>query len=278
MNPDDIANLSSPPAEKAPAIQTLTAKTLGGLKVSPVTDSNKFLNMLVYGDPGTGKTVLSGSSAVVSEMAPVLFIDIEGGTMSLQALYPSVDVVRITTWEQMQDVYDELYRGKSGYKTVVLDSLTEIANFAMARIMDDLIAEKPGADPDVPGLREWGKNSTRIRALVRGFRDLPINTIFTALVKEDRNARTGITTKKPSLSGKLALEVAGFVDVVLYMYLKRVGEENKRLLLSVGTESEIAKDRSGKLPPVVESPTMAMLYDMMKPNEPIEPQKKEETK
>ena len=57
------------------------------------------------------------------------------------------------------------------------------------------------------------------------------------------------------------MEVGGFVDILLYMYIKRVDDENQRLLLSAGTEGQIAKDRSDNLPSVIINPDMQTVYD-----------------
>jgi hypothetical protein len=249
------------------AAEVLTAKTLGGLRVTPVQERSPFLNILLYGDSGTGKTTLAGSADAVPSMRPVLFVDIEGGTESLRHTYPEVETVRVTTWKEMQDVYNVLHSGKHDYKTVVLDSLTEIQKFNMYQIMTDLVKIKDGVDPDIPGMREWGKNIEQIRRFVRGFRDLPMNTIFTALTRVEKDARTGVTTEMPMLSGKLAAEVAAFLDIVVYYYTKTVEEQGekqlRRMLLTAKTEKHVAKDRSGRLPMIIENPTMAELYRLM---------------
>jgi AAA domain-containing protein len=232
--------------------------------------------MMIYGESGTGKTTLAGSADAVPSMRPVLVIDIEGGTESLRHSYPEVEVVRVRTWQEMQSIYNALYEGGHGFQTVVLDSLTEIMKFSMYQIMGDLVKRGRNSgeevDPDIPSMREWGKNIEQVRRFVRGFRDLPINTIFTALVRSEKDAKSGITTFMPSLSGKVAGEVAAFLDLVFYYYVKDLGDTEEggqtRLLLTRRTERAIAKDRSGKLPMVIESPTMLELYKLMyaKPN------------
>lgn len=244
--------------------ETLTKKTLAGLEVRPVQERSAFFNMMFYGDSGTGKTTLAGSADEVPAMRPVLFIDIEGGTESLRHSYPEVETVRVTTWKEMQNVYNVLYEGKHGYKTVVLDSLTEIQKFNMYTIMDSVVQKRPDLDPDVPSMREWGKNLEQLRKMVRGFRDLEMHTIFTALNKSEKDQKTGVTSMKPSLSGKLADEVAAFLDVVCYYYVKQIGDgedaEFRRLLLTQKTDAQVAKDRTGKLPMIIEDPNLSLIH------------------
>jgi hypothetical protein len=114
-------------------------------------------------------------------------------------------------------------------------------------------------------MREWGKNIEQTRRLVRAFRDLPMNSIITALSKSDKDPKTGVTSMKPYLSGKLADEVAGFLDLVFYYYVKNVKEDDavvqKRLLLTSATGNVTAKDRSGQFPMLLEQPTMREIYD-----------------
>ena len=240
--------------------EILTQKTLGGLQVQTVDELPEYINMLIYGNPGVGKTVLAGSSDDVPELRPVLFIDVEGGTLSLRDRYPEVEVVRVQSWNDMQLLYNELYKMEHDYKTVVLDSLTEIQKFSMYNIMYEVLQEHPDRDPEVPSIREWGKNIEQIRRLVRAFRDLPMNTILTALGVTDKDSESGKIVTRPSLSGKLAMEVGGFVDIVGYLYVKVIDGDIQRLMLTQGTDRVIAKDRSDTLPHVVEAPDMSKLY------------------
>lgn len=251
----------------------LTPRSLAGLPVKKIQEKSQFLNILIYGDSGVGKTVLAGSADQVPSMRPVLVVDMEAGTESLRYTYPEVDIVRPTNWAQMNEVYEALWSGNHGYKTVVLDSLTEIQKFNMYSILQRLVREvDPERDPDVPGMYEWGKNTEQIRKFVRAFRDLEIHTIFTALMKTDKDPRSGTLIKKPSLSGKLADEVAAFLDIVGHMYVKLVPREDggteeskeaKRLLLCQAIEGTIAKDRTASLPLVMEEPSMKKLFDCM---------------
>lgn len=234
--------------------------SIGGVSIARAEDIDFNFNMLIYGQSGAGKTVLAASAAEVPDWSPVLVVDVEGGTMSASRMGHKIDVVRVKSWNDMNMVYSDLYDG-SKYKTVIIDSLTEAQKFSMGQIMRELLIEHPERDPDVPSVREWGKTIEQTRRLVRAFRDLPVNTIFTALSAEDKNQKTGLVERKPQLPGKLSGEVAGFLDIVVYMYQKVLDDEGNvtRLLLTQKTDDTVAKDRTTSLPQIIESPTMKML-------------------
>lgn len=241
--------------------EVLTPTKFAGLKVIKAKDRPANLNILIYGESGVGKTRLAGSADDVPEMRSVLVIDFEGGTETLKHSYPNCDTVRVESWKDVQGVYDELYAGNHKYRTVILDSLTEIQKFNMYNVMQKLIEQNENRDVDVPSMREWGINLEQMRKFVRAFRDLPMNTIFTALMVSEKDQKTGLTVKEVHLSGKLKKEVAAFLDIVVFMYMREMEINNEtkqtRLLLSQATDTCTAKDRTGKLPQVMVEPTMA---------------------
>lgn len=250
-------------------------RTIGGIQTHKAGNRNPALNMLIYGQSGTGKTVLTGSADEVPDMRNVIVVDLENGTESLRAHYPNVETVRVKDWKEMQLVYDELHAGRHEYNTVVIDSLTECQNFNMGTIMQELVERKTdegkSVDPDIPGLREYGKGLLQMRKYVRAFRDLPMHTIFTALEQERKDEKTGQVSVTPLLTGRLAAEIGAYLDLVMYYYVKEVpvegGEmETKRILLTRKTAKHIAKDRSGKLPITIVDPTMSDLYALMYPD------------
>lgn len=236
---------------------------IAGLPINRVSQTEPRINMMVYGESGIGKTRLAGSADAVPGMRRTLLIDVEGGTLTLRNLYPDVESVRVRSWAEMQAVYDSLFSEQHDFTTIIVDSLTEVQKMSMDGIMRKLVEEFEERSAEVPGLREWNINLEQTRKFVRAFRDLPMNTIFTALVKADKNPRTGAIKRKPSLSGKLADEVSGFLDIVAYLYAKEIDGESKRFLLCGQTEDTVAKDRSNKLPLTVEDPTMSKLWQIL---------------
>ncbi len=245
--------------------EPLTIQSIGNLPLLGVQDAVTTMNMLIYGHSGMGKTVLVGSACEVEELGKILIIDVEGGTLSLKYAFPNatnLQIVRVKSFRQIEEVYVALRDKKIDFDTVVLDSITECQKFGMYEIMRRALEQDSERDPDLPGIGEWGKNTEQIRRLVRAFRDLPQNCIFTALEKTETDKR-GRRTTLPSLSTKLAGEVAAFIDIVVRLYIKEVEGEEKRLLLCRPTEEFVAKDRTRRLPPVIEAPTMSIIYDLI---------------
>jgi hypothetical protein len=246
------------------AEEVLTPQYLGGLDVKSVVEESKFFNALIYGDSGVGKTTLTGSAVEVPEMRPVILLDIEGGTLSLRDRYPEVEKVRIDHWDDLVSVYVDLKDNPTKYKTCILDSISELEEHGMDEIMFRTVtkAREDGLDrdPDLPGIGEHGKSANRMRKIIRRFRDLPMNTIFTALERTDEDAKRRKSVK-PRLSPKLAGQVSGFLDIVLYMYNKEVGGKIERIIMSKRTDETIAKDRTNRLPEFIVNPTMSEIYD-----------------
>jgi hypothetical protein len=245
------------------------SKTIAGLPVLRASDRPKYINALVYGESGVGKTRLLGSADAVPDLRKVLVIDAEGGAMTLDHCYPNVDVIRVRTWQQVEGVFAFLEAGNHDYQTTIWDSLTEIQKYNMYAVLGDP-SRRDDLDDDVAGMREWGKNLEQMRRFVRRVRDLPMHCLFTALVQEDKDGKTGKILKKPGLPGKLRNEIAAFLDIVLYMYMKEVqdpADANKtiqmRMLLTGATEQFIAKDRSNKLPMVMQMPTMQDIFQIL---------------
>lgn len=236
---------------------------IGGIEITNPVQELVTFNMLIYGDSGVGKTRLVATAAEVEAMSPVLLIDVEGGTLSLMDYTHDIDIIRVTSYQQFIRLHAEIKR--SPYKTVIIDSLSEVQKLCMEEIMKNAQKDDPEFDIDKPRIQDWGKNLSQTRRLVRAYRDLPVNVIMTALAQTDQS-RPNKPKAKPAFTGKAADEVPGFLDIVLYMYTKLVDEKVERRILSMGTPDIIAKDRTSRLPQVMQDPTFGKIYQTIHGN------------
>jgi len=167
-----------------------------------------FIKALIFGKPGTGKTTFASTAP------KPLFLSAEAGLLSIADKNP--DAVVIRSLKDLQDAHDYLKTQKHDYQTIIIDSITEINEIIKAEI------EKKNNR----AIRrdDWGEVSTKIKRVIRDFRDLPMHCIFLAQENVEKDEDT-IVRIYPSLNGKSATEIAAACDVVGYLDIdKTLGE------------------------------------------------------
>jgi len=115
-------------------------------------------------------------------------------------------------------------------------------------------------------LPDYGSNTNQMRKVVRAFRDLPMNVIFTALAKETKDDLTGELYTRPALTDKLSEDVYSYVDIVGYYYVKQNKDDETKLdrILQVQPfKNRTAKDRSGRLGNGVLNPTFKRIMALI---------------
>jgi len=237
------------------------------LQTKPPSDIVDWINALIYGDPGVGKTWFGGTADDDERTGPLLVLDVEGGVTTLRHRN-KVEVIAIRSMKELEKVHEKLYHSiknnRIKYGTVMIDSLPELADLDMRLIMRQAYQKNPETtDIDVPSPREWGKQRNHMRLIVRAFRDLPCHCIYTA--QAGSHTDEGQPTKYyPAFAGKLRTEVPGFMDIVGYLTARTspAGDINRTLQV-VGTNRVIAKDRTSALGQVVENPTIPKLWDLI---------------
>jgi len=259
------------------------------------SEHESWLKMLVYGQYGSGKSYFAGTAADVPQMRDVLYLDAEAGSMTIANRGSEIDIIPIKDFEALDQVkqflilhcqrrdrgdiegmraLEEQLRGEKvetpkQYHCVAIDSVSELGKMMMARLL--------GVSPDTSNLdaqiedatfSHWGQASQRIQLMVRAFRAIPIHVVFVASekMKEDERKQQRIML---NLSGQLANDVQGFLDVVGYLVSLPGpnGTQARRMFLQPGMwagASFNAKHRfSGINIAHIDDPTMSDIYELL---------------
>jgi hypothetical protein len=272
------------------------AKDDGSYIVTPQTAASN-MNILIYGSQGVGKTVFAASAHDSKQMKGVLFLNAEGGLISV-ASRGDIRAVDLTSIEQnennptgfsLEEMFWKLANNDPAYKdirTVVIDSVTELQTMNLEELVEAAIKKNPGKYKDRSRdeiyQEDYGKSTTMLKRLFRWFRDLDRNVIWTALPKfvypkgaDLQNAEP--LAVLPSLTAKLGDSLMGYVDFVWYMYQSEETDEDTkedlvvRHLLTQSRGAYRAKTRGMKFADAigarVDNPNMAELYDLFMKSE-----------
>lgn len=201
-------------------------------KVQSTRDNEAFeyVNAIIYGQSGVGKTVLCSTAP-----SPII-LSAEDGLLSLAG--SDIAYSKITSFKDLIDAYNELRKGDHDFKTVCIDSLSEVAETILAE------RKKEERDPR----RAYGDMAEEIIAAVRKFKKLPLHTFFIAKQGRIEDAFTGKQNYGPSFPGQvLQANLPYQVDLLFPMRIgKHEGKEYRYIQTSPDVQYE-AKDRSGIL-------------------------------
>ncbi len=213
-------------------------------KIEPMVDATPWLKMLIYGTFGIGKTHFAGTCVDVPSMGDIILANAEAGALTL-AGKSEIDVVNLTNFKQMSELekylklhcryrdedneeklreYEALLKGvepeeietPKKYRTIIVDSLTELDVFSMYQELGITDATSLEEEVSSPEWADYGRNLNRVSRTIRKIRDLPMNIIIicSASYSQDETKRR---LYQPSLTGKLTSAVQGFMDVVGYL-------------------------------------------------------------
>lgn len=245
-----------------PAIKPISER----LVIGTAADAVEYISLFMYGDPGAGKTRLASTAQDHEDTSPVLFLDIDGGTTTFRKRR-DIGVIKVRDLASLVKIHEELEIDAGGYKTVVLDSLSELNKLDLRAIMKHAKATSSNPDKidiDVPSPREWGKVSEHMRTIVRAYKNLPMHSIFTAhMHAEHENAKDqeGPILIRPELQPKkMKTQLPGFTDIVGYLYTEEKGANVTRRMQFAKTKKVLAKDRFDCLGDVMDNPTIPLIW------------------
>ena len=176
-------------------------------KIQPVTELKTNTVMMVYGRSGTGKTHFGSTFP-----KPILFIDTnERGTETI-AQEEDVDVVRVTEWAEIDELYWALLNKETPveYASVVIDQVSNLQDIGMHEVLrkgrkgrDELFTQK-----------NWGQLSGMLKQFISDFRDLSdhYNLLLIAHERINEAGDDEEDTIEPSIGARVMPSVSSFLD------------------------------------------------------------------
>lgn len=215
-------------------------------RITKPETSAPYLKVLIYGEPGVGKTTFAASAPYP------LLIDVERGSRVLVG--SNADILPFVSIEQIDKLVDYLLSGNAAfdkYDTIAFDSISELQR----RLLDQQLgvaSKKLGSPVYKADWDLWGVNTQILREMVSRFRDIPKNLIMTAHAKVDKEESSGILQMRPDLTPRLASTITAMFDIVAYMKINSKGD---RVIQVHPSKTVVAKTRVTTLPKEIINPT-----------------------
>ena len=167
---------------------------------------NSTIKMLVYGQPGIGKTTLA-----LSAPNPVLF-DFDGGVSRVNKAH-QCPTLQVKSWDEALDALTELEKGEVPCKTIVIDTAGKMLDYMSEYIMrnDPKMKMRDGS----LALKGYGQRKVMFTNLIKRISMMGKNVVFVAHEKEDKDG--DIRRVRPDMSGSSLGDLIKELDLVGYM-------------------------------------------------------------
>lgn len=167
------------------------------------------IKMLIYGQPGTGKT-----SMALSAPNPVMF-DFDGGIQRVNVAF-QCPTLQVKNWEEVLSALEELKSGDVECKTIIVDTAGKMLNFMSDYIMrnDSKMKMRDGS----LSLKGYGARKVMFQSFLRDVSMIGKNIVFVAHEREEKDGETKIV--RPEIGGSSAgdlikeLDLVGYVQVI----------------------------------------------------------------
>lgn len=210
------------------------------MKLTSTKATSKYINVLIYGKHGIGKTPL-----IATAPAPFI-VDLDGGQLSNAELDISVSEVR--DFSQMEETYAFLKNKKQRkkYQTIILDGGWELSDIVLEELKAELKRQAKEKGKGSEPRRAYMQMAEVYKLWIRKFRDLPYHFILTTLSAEiDID---GSDKYRPHFAGNvLKTEIPGMFNQIFCLHYDDEDEDNKIVLQCKGNSEYDARDRSRAL-------------------------------
>ena len=215
-------------------------------------DEVVYLNTLIHGNSGTGKTRFAGTM-VEAGLKTLFIVFNEDELLTLdRAKVTGYDYLVIRDYEkQLWPLYLALRKNQPHYEGVVLDGLGDFQQAAKDYELagDDRVGAK-FMEAAMKGerrmfLANWGNLLEMTRHFIDPFLKLPFHKIVTCVSEVDEDPTTGKAKIYPALQGSLQQLIAAHFSVVGYTYIAHRGSDTHYCLTTQPHEAISTKDRTG---------------------------------
>lgn len=231
-------------------------------------DTPEPINILYYGDGGTGK---STNIATAANEGKIWICNAESGIKArpLKAMGVSTENIEVfpgpgeeITFDSLEKewlrIREELNNDPGAYAATGWDSITEIYKTLLDSVVAKAVvrADRAGKerDPFFVDRADYGVMTEQVRSLVRKFRDLPCHFALTALSRREQDD-DGAVIYQPAVTPALQNDLVGWVDIVCVTSVAVVdGVEEYRGLFRPHSKFR-GKDRLKALPKWLVDPT-----------------------
>lgn len=213
-------------------------------KLRKATGKEIFVHGLFYGDPGSQKTRLAGTS----ENALLLNCDGDSGPDSI-AGWSNVDIADCEDLYQLEEWAEYLRHGRHSYSMVWIDSISMLQENQMEKVLSDVTTAKPHRDRDIPDVQEYLKVQNQLKKLVRHLTGLRMHVGITAHALRVEDEDEGTVQYWPAITGKqMPQKICGYMGLVAHLKTQTDKEDENKEDLIMRTRSNdryYAKDRYG---------------------------------
>jgi len=252
--------------------------------VRSVKDIVRPQSWCIYGRSGSGKTTLASTFP-----APILLLDVrDRGTDSISD--QDVDVKDIESLEDLEDTYYYLKKNPKTYKTVVIDTATQLQQVFMEEVGQGARRNGRAGDWGSLSQRQFGDVAAIMKEWTLNFRnltDLGMEVVFIAQERtshiDDDDGRIDeamlVPEVGPAVMPSIATHLNANVSIIgnTFIRIKRTKlkrgnktteKEDAQYCLRVGPNpvytTKMRKPRGIKAPAFIEDPTYRDIKEVMK--------------